>query len=109
MHIIKGLGVPIQYEGISFIAELTLRWTLKAEMRNGKVREKTENISSRSNSTSIKHKDIKTRKFWLCLKNNTYNMALYSSLLAARYPTESPHRSQFKIGTLINLSKGPHS
>ena len=56
-----------------------------------------------------KHKDIKTRKFWLCLKNNTYNMALYSSLLAARYPTESPHRSQFKIGTLINLPKGPHS
>lgn len=39
---------------ISFIAELTLRWTLKTEMRNGKVREKIENISSRSNSTSIK-------------------------------------------------------
>lgn len=107
MHIIKGLGVPIQYEGISFIAELTLRWTLKAEMRNGKVREKIENISSRSNSTSIKHKDIKTRKFWLCLKNNTYNMALYSSLLAARYSTESPHRSQFKNRYPDKLAKGP--
>lgn len=56
MNIIKGLGVPIQYEGSSFIAELTLRWTLKIEMRNGEVREKIENISSRSNSTSIKHR-----------------------------------------------------
>ena len=57
MNITKGLGVPIQYEGISFIVELTLTWTL--EMRNGEAREKIENFSSRSNSTSIKHKDRK--------------------------------------------------
>jgi len=85
VNIIKGLGVPIQYEGISFIVELTLRWTL--EMRNGEVREKIENISSRSNSTSIKHKD---RKIVAVSEKYYIQMALYSSLLAATHPTESP-------------------